>query len=76
MTIEEFIDSIIVAIDLPTVTSLDLGVPFVDIPDFDSLATLGVMTVMEIELDISIEGEWLWDNKITPQQLFDHANLA
>jgi hypothetical protein len=71
---KEFLEGLVVAIDLPNVTELDPNVSFCSIPDFDSLATLGVMTFCEIEYDKPIQGQWLWDNNITPQQLFDHVN--
>ena len=69
---DEFLDGLITAIDLPDITSLDADSPFCEIADFDSLATLGVMTFCSIEFDKEIDGMWLWDNKITPQQLLDH----
>jgi acyl carrier protein len=72
MSLDEFLEGLIVAIDLPNVKNLDPDLPFSDIVDFDSLATLGVMTFAEIEFDKSIEGEWIWDNRITPLQLLNH----
>jgi hypothetical protein len=32
------------------------------------------MTFAEIEFNKQIEGQWIWDNEITPKQLFDHLN--
>jgi hypothetical protein len=72
MNIQEFLDGLVVAIDLPDLQSLSPSIPFVNITDFDSLATLGVMTFAEIEFNTQIHGQWLWDEKITPQQLYDH----
>ena len=74
MKIDEFLDGLVTAMDLPDVKTLDLNVPFIKLPDYDSLATLGVMTFCEIEFDKQIDGQWLWDNDITPQQLFDHLS--
>ena len=74
MTFEEFLDGLVVAIDLDHVKELEVDTPFVDIEDFDSLATLGVMTFVEIEFDKQIEGEWLWSNKISPKGLFEHLS--
>lgn len=74
MKIEEFLDGLIISIDLPNLQKLDKDIPFCEITDFDSLATLGVMTYCNIEFNKTIEGQWLWDEKITPQQLFDHVN--
>lgn len=72
MELQEFLDGLVVALDLPDVKELDPNVAFIDLPDYDSLATLGIMTFAEIEFNKQIEGQWIWDNKITPQQLFDH----
>jgi hypothetical protein len=72
MNIQEFLDGLVVAIDLPDLQNLSPSIPFADITDFDSLATLGVMTFVEIEFNTQIHGQWLWDEKITPQQLYDH----
>ena len=72
MNIEEFFDGLIISIDLPSLQKLDEDKPFCDIADFDSLATLGVMTYCNIEFNKTIDGNWLWDEKITPKQLFDH----
>ena len=76
MPFEEFLDGLVIAIDLPNVTALNPSQPFPEIADFDSLATLGVMTFVEIEFDQSIEGEWIWDKNITPQQLFEHISAG
>jgi hypothetical protein len=76
MTLAEFLDGLVVALDLPEVKELDPAVPFIQLPDYDSLATLGVMTFAEIEFDKQIDGQWIWDNQITPQQLFDHLTQA
>jgi len=62
-----FLDGLVVALDLPEVKSLEPDVPFINLPDYDSLATLGVMTFAEIEFNQQIEGQWIWDNKITPK---------
>jgi hypothetical protein len=72
MNFEDFLDGLVVALDLPDVKKLDPDVPFINLPDYDSLATLGVMTFAEIEFNKPIEGQWIWDNEITPRQLFDH----
>lgn len=74
MKFEEFLDGLVTSIDMPNVTSLDHDTPFCDIPDFDSLATLGVMTFSEIEFNHQINGEKLWEDKITPKQLYDRLN--
>jgi len=74
MEINEFIDGLVVAIDLPGVSTLELSKPICEIPDFDSLATLGVMTYCSIEFDKEIDGMWIWDNKITPEQLLKHLS--
>ena len=74
MDLQEFIEGLIVAIDLPDLESIDADVPFIEIKDFDSLATLGVMTFVEIDFDKSISGEWLWDENVTPSQLFAHVS--
>jgi len=72
--IQEFLDGLVVAIDLPGVTELDADKPFCQIPDFDSLATLGVMTFCEIEFDHALQGQSLWDDGITPNQLYTMVN--
>jgi hypothetical protein len=72
--INEFLDGLVVSLDLPSVQKLDENVPFIDLPDYDSLATLGVMTFAEIEFNKQIEGQWIWDNKITPKELFEHLS--
>lgn len=74
MNLEEFLDGLIVAIDLPDLQTLNKDESFCTIADFDSLATLGVMTFCNIEFGKEIQGQWLWDEKITPQQLYDHVN--
>lgn len=71
MKFDEFLDGLVIAIDLPDLTTLDPDLSFCQIPDFDSLATLGVMTFCEIEFDHQINGENLWEDQITPKQLFD-----
>lgn len=71
MELNDFLNDLVVAIDLPNLQTLDPDVSFCQIPDFDSLATLGVMTLCEIEFNHPIEGQMLWDNKITPRQLLD-----
>ena len=73
MDLQEFIEGLIVAIDLPDLEQIDPDVAFTEIKDFDSLATLGVMTFVEIDFDKSISGEWLWDEKVTPGQLYSHV---
>lgn len=70
MTEEEFKEGLIVAIDLPSLENIEWNKPFPEIDGFDSLATLGVMTFIEIEFDKSIEGEWIWDDSITPAYLY------
>ena len=67
MEFNNFLDGLVVALDLPEVKSLEPDVPFINLPDYDSLATLGVMTFAEIEFNQQIEGQWIWDNKITPK---------
>jgi acyl carrier protein len=74
MNFDNFLSGIIVAIDLPNLKEIDPNLSFCHIPDFDSLATLGVMTFCEIEFNYSIEGQSLWDNQTTPKQLFDMVN--
>jgi hypothetical protein len=74
MDFNSFLEGLVVALDLPGVTELNPDVPFIKLPDYDSLATLGVMTFAEIEFNKQIEGQWIWDNEITPKQLFDHLN--
>lgn len=74
MEFNNFLDGLVVALDLPEVKSLEPDVPFINLPDYDSLATLGVMTFAEIEFNQQIEGQWIWDNKITPKQLFEHLS--
>jgi hypothetical protein len=32
------------------------------------------MTFAEIEFNKQIEGQWIWDNKITPKELFEHLS--
>ena len=71
MDLNDYLSGLVVAIDLPNLQTLDPDVSFCQIPDFDSLATLGVMTFCEIEFDKQIEGQMLWDNNITPRQLHD-----
>ena len=71
MDLKEFLTGLVVAIDLPNLQTLDPDISFCQIPDFDSLATLGVMTFCEIEFNHPIEGQSLWDNQITPRQLLD-----
>lgn len=71
MDLKEFLTGLVVAIDLPNLQTLDPDISFCQIPDFDSLATLGVMTFCEIEFNHSIEGQSLWDKQITPRQLLD-----
>lgn len=72
MDLNSFLDGLVVAMDLPDVQALDPDMPFIKLPDYDSLATLGVMTFCEIEFNKQIEGQWLWDNEITPNQLYTH----
>jgi acyl carrier protein len=74
MNFNDFLEGLVVALDLPDVKELNPDVPFTKLPDYDSLATLGVMTFAEIEFNKQIEGQWIWDNEITPKQLFDHLN--
>ena len=76
MNLAEFLDGLVVALDLPMVKELKPEEPFINLPDYDSLATLGVMTFAEIEFDKQIDGQWIWDNQITPKQLFDHLTQA
>lgn len=71
MNFDDFLDGLVTAIDLPDLTTLDPDLSFCQIPDFDSLATLGVMTFCEIEFDHQINGEKLWEDRVTPKQLFD-----
>lgn len=71
MDFNDFLDGLVTAIDLPDLTELNPDTSFCQIPDFDSLATLGVMTFCEIEFDYQLVGERLWDERITPKQLFD-----
>jgi hypothetical protein len=73
MNIDEFLEGLLVAIDLPDLQNLNMDESFCNIPDFDSLATLGVMTFCNIEFDKEIQGDWLWDEKITPKQLYDYV---
>ena len=75
MEFSEFCEGLLVSIDLPNLSEINPDQPFGEIPGFDSLATLGVMTFVEIEFDKSIEGEWIWDNNITPKQLFDIVSI-
>lgn len=74
MEIQEFLDGLVVAIDLPNLKELDPDISFCQIPDFDSLATLGVMTYCEIEFDHPIQGQMLWDEATTPNQLYAMVN--
>jgi hypothetical protein len=74
MDFKDFLDGLIVALDLPEVKELDPDVAFTKLPDYDSLATLGVMTFTEIEFNKAIEGQWIWDNEITPRQLYEHIS--
>jgi len=74
MTFDDFLEGLVTSIDMPGVTTLDPDTPFCEIADFDSLATLGVMTFSEIEFNKQINGEKLWDDKTTPKQLYDRLN--
>lgn len=74
MTLDEFIENLVTAIDLPNVTTISKDQSLCSIEDFDSLATLGVMTLVSMEFGKEIQGQWLWDEKITPQQLYDHVS--
>lgn len=74
MELNDFLDGLIVAIDLPNLKELNPDVSFCQIPDFDSLATLGVMTFCEIEFNHQLVGQSLWDNQTTPKQLYDMVN--
>ena len=74
MNFQDFLNGLVVAIDLTDVKELNPDLAFIKLPDYDSLATLGVMTFAEIEFNKQIEGQWIWDNEITPKQLFDHLS--
>jgi acyl carrier protein len=70
---DEFLTLLVEAMELPDIESIDqidASVPFSQIKDFDSLATLAVMTVCEVDYDFSIEGQWLWDDNVTPNELY------
>lgn len=70
---DEFLTLLVEAMELPDIESIDkidASVPFSQIKDFDSLATLAVMTVCEVDYDLSIEGQWLWDDNVTPSELY------
>ena len=74
MELNDFLEGLLVAIDLPNISKIDPDLSFCKIEDFDSLATLGVMTFCEIEFNYQLEGQSLWDNQTTPNQLFDMVN--
>jgi acyl carrier protein len=57
MTIKDFIDEFILACDFIDVPQLDPSTRLDEIPDFDSLAMLGVIVLLETKFGITASGD-------------------
>lgn len=71
MDLQSFCTELVDVIDLDNVTSINPDEKLTEIENFDSIATLGIMTFFEIEFDKQINGQDIWDKEMTARQLFE-----
>jgi acyl carrier protein len=57
MSLNEFLEEFITACDFIEVPQLEQGTALADIPDFDSLAMLGVIVMLETKFGITASGD-------------------
>lgn len=55
--ITEFIDQFVIAVDFQTAVAVSADTPLANLPEWDSLAALGVIVMCDTEYGVTITGE-------------------